>query len=78
MSKLLFFVALGAVAYAWFKSQNHKQVGHGPGPEKGDSNAVEDMVRCQVCGINLPRSEALLSRGRIYCCDEHRQQDQGR
>lgn len=37
---------------------------------------VEDMVRCRVCGVNLPRSEALLSRGRIYCCDEHRRADE--
>lgn len=35
---------------------------------------VEDMVRCQVCGVNLPRSEALLSNGRIYCCEAHRRQ----
>jgi uncharacterized protein len=33
---------------------------------------VEDMVRCQVCGVNMPRSEAILSQGRFYCCDEHR------
>jgi uncharacterized protein len=29
-------------------------------------------VRCQACGVNLPRSEAILSQGRFYCCDEHR------
>lgn len=32
---------------------------------------VEDMVRCHVCGVNLPRSEAILSRGRFYCGEEH-------
>ncbi len=36
---------------------------------------VEDMVRCKVCGVNLPRSEAIMSRGRIYCCDEHCKSD---
>jgi uncharacterized protein len=40
-----------------------------------EKRAVEDMVRCRVCGVNLPRSEAILSHGRIYCCDEHRQSD---
>jgi uncharacterized protein len=44
-------------------------------PRDAKKNTVEDMVRCQVCGVNLPRSEAILSRGRIYCCDEHRQSD---
>lgn len=32
----------------------------------------EDMVRCVQCGVHLPRSEAILSRGEFYCCDEHR------
>ena len=41
-------------------------------PEK---RAVEDMVRCKMCGVNLPRSEAILSKGRFYCCDEHRRAD---
>lgn len=37
--------------------------------------AAEDMVRCKACGVNLPRSEAILSQGRFYCCDEHRRAD---
>ena len=41
-------------------------------PPAGKSKAAEDMVRCQACGVNLPRSEALMSQGRFYCCDEHR------
>lgn len=38
----------------------------------GDKIVAEDMVRCQSCGVNLPRSEAILSQGHFYCCDEHR------
>lgn len=37
---------------------------------------VEDMVRCHVCGVNLPRSEAILSRGRFYCGEAHRRQSE--
>jgi uncharacterized protein len=44
-------------------------------PSETRKKTVEDMVKCKVCGVNLPRSEAILSRGRIYCCDEHRQAD---
>lgn len=40
-----------------------------------EAPAVEDMVRCKTCGVNLPRSEAILSGGRFYCCDEHRRAD---
>jgi uncharacterized protein len=71
LTKLLLLILLGVVAVSWFKSRSrpHRDIGKPSRPE------VEDMVRCKVCGINLPRSEALMSRGRIYCCDEHRQQD---
>jgi uncharacterized protein len=44
----------------------------GAPPRKPENKAAEDMVRCQVCGVNLPRSEAILSQGHFYCCDEHR------
>ena len=72
MTKLLLLILLGFVAVSWFKSQNRPRRDLG---RQDDRPEVEDMVRCKVCGINLPRSEALMSRGRIYCCDEHRQQD---
>jgi uncharacterized protein len=32
----------------------------------------EDMVRCERCGVHLPRSESFLSQGRYFCTDEHR------
>jgi uncharacterized protein len=44
-------------------------------PKTGEAK-VEDMVRCHVCGVNLPRSEAILSRGRFYCGEEHRRQNE--
>lgn len=75
MTKLLFFILLGVVAVSWFKSQNRSSRPSVEEPPRQPE--VEDMVRCQVCGINLPRSEAIMSRGRIYCCDDHRRQDQG-
>ncbi len=39
----------------------------GAGAEEG-----EPMVSCFVCGVNLPRSESLISGARSYCCEEHR------
>jgi uncharacterized protein len=71
LTKLLLLILLGYVAVSWFKSQGRSRRDLG----KQERPEVEDMVRCKVCGINLPRSEAVMSRGRIYCCDEHRQQD---
>jgi uncharacterized protein len=32
---------------------------------------AEAMVQCEHCGIHMPRSEAVLSQGRIWCSTEH-------
>jgi uncharacterized protein len=73
LAKLLFFALIVFVLVVWLK---------GLGRPRRDLDAkrryeVEDMVRCQVCGVNLPRSEAILSQGRIYCSEEHRRRDLG-
>ncbi|MEO6984317.1 MAG: PP0621 family protein [Paralcaligenes sp.] len=31
----------------------------------------ESMVRCEHCGIHLPRSEAVLISGQTWCSQEH-------
>lgn len=72
MGKLLFWLIVGLVIWLVAKGLARKRVqANRPVAE------VEDMVRCTVCGVNLPRSEALLSRGRFYCGQAHREQDQG-
>lgn len=41
-------------------------------PATANRNAEpEPMVRCEHCGIHLPRSEAVLSGGQTWCCTEH-------
>lgn len=58
-------------------SQGHGGQGHGGsdhgGPDHGKSKHGEDMVRCRVCGIHLPKSEAITSRDEIFCSREHLQ-----
>jgi uncharacterized protein len=35
--------------------------------------APQDMVRCPVCSVHLPRADALPGPdGRLYCSHEHR------
>lgn len=45
-------------------------------PKAGQSDTAagagpEDMVRCSVCNVATPRSEAIYSHGRYYCSPEH-------
>ena len=42
-------------------------------PTSTRESAVEDMVKCAQCGVNLPRSEAIYSSGEFYCTPEHKQ-----
>jgi uncharacterized protein len=72
VSKLIFIVVVTVGLVLFFKYLAAKR--DAP-PKSGADKAPEDMVRCQTCGVNLPRSEALLSKGHFYCCDEHRRID---
>ena len=76
MSKIITVILVTVLVVYMFRrmAQNRNDKNIQP-PSDAKKKKVEDMVRCQVCGVNLPRSEAILSRGRIYCCDEHRQSD---
>lgn len=75
MAKLILILVGILLLVLWFKRQARKR--HGDADEAPPAAAAEDMVRCQVCGVNLPRSEAILSRSRFYCCEEHRARDAG-
>lgn len=42
-------------------------------PQAGaDTGSGEPMVSCAQCGVNLPRSEALMAGNRAFCSEEHR------
>ena len=72
MTKVLLVIVVTVLVVLLFKS-----LGRRSGDKAGRSEVreVEDMVRCRVCGVNLPRSEALMSRGRFYCGEAHRLRD---
>jgi uncharacterized protein len=74
--KFLLVIAVIVVVYLLLRSQATKRgaappadspSGHGP------SKLGEDMVRCSICGIHLPTSEAVTSQGDYYCSKEHLQ-----
>jgi len=40
-------------------------------PDKKEKVSLE-MVRCDACGINIPKSEAIGSEELWFCSEEHR------
>jgi uncharacterized protein len=71
--KLLVLIALGFVVYLILKSYARSQAIN---PPSNATRGPEDMVKCAHCGVNLPRSEAILTKGEFYCSREHQQLSQ--
>ncbi|WP_027995416.1 PP0621 family protein [Simplicispira psychrophila] len=72
MKYLVLFLVL-ALVYAVWRSQNRPSA---PPPRaRPPLPAPQDMVACQRCGLHLPRSEAVGSGQRHYCCAEHQRSD---
>jgi len=58
MGRILFFLLLALavyVGYRWWLAQRQAAARRA----MDDAGTVEHMVRCEVCGLNLPQSEAL-------------------
>lgn len=79
MGKILFWfviilaVLIGArlLSRSVSKESEPGRLGKGIKSSKADMSNAEEMVRCEQCGIHLPRSEAYMSQGRTWCGPEH-------
>lgn len=38
---------------------------------------LQDMVRCPVCAVHVPKTDAVAGRHGLYCCAEHRRRAEG-
>jgi uncharacterized protein len=70
--KFLVLLAVLFVAYLWWRGSRVDGRGgarRSPPPAAGP----QEMVRCDTCGLHLPRPEAIAGPdGRFYCSEEHR------
>lgn len=76
MGKILFWLGLGAVAFAVirFLSLVERKKAFRQAEELERTNRLEDIERCDRCGVYVPESEAVRANGRVYCSPEHRDQ----
>ncbi|MGE5337197.1 MAG: PP0621 family protein [Gemmatimonadota bacterium] len=71
MGRIVFWLlaALAAyLGYRWWRIRQHTEAVR----DASARDKVESMVCCEVCGLNLPQSEALEAGGHWYCGEEHR------
>lgn len=71
--KFVLFV-LAVLALVWLLRGARRRV---PPPQTPPASprpedAAQTMVRCEHCGVHLPRNEALPGRGGVFCGEAHR------
>ena len=67
VAKFLLLIAVLIIAYLVIKSSARRD----DRKQQAPRSHSEDMVRCKVCGVHLPRSEGIASRGEFFCSEEH-------
>ena len=73
MMKYLLVLAVVVIAYLLWRSARVRETADPPSAARGRPALPQDMVRCPVCSVHLPRPDALPgASGRLYCCQEHR------
>jgi uncharacterized protein len=69
-------ILLVILAVVWLLRSNSRRRGGQPPDAARKPESLpqpQDMVRCPVCSVHLPRSDALAGPdGRMYCCADHR------
>jgi uncharacterized protein len=71
--KYLLVLAVVLVAVWLWRNNRREEKEQAPPAAKNPLPAPQDMVRCPVCAVHLPRTDALAGPdGRLYCCQEHR------
>jgi uncharacterized protein len=71
MGRIIFWLLAAAAAFMGFRRWQAKQQ-QALKRDRNESPRVEMMVRCSVCGLNVPQSEALSLDSRWFCGEEHR------
>lgn len=72
MKYLLVLAIVLVVVWLWRKHRRDEKQQAEPAA-KAPLPAPQDMVRCPICSVHLPRTDALAGPdGRLYCCQEHR------
>jgi uncharacterized protein len=69
----IILVFLGLLLAWWMLKRYRRRIDGNESRPPGES---EDMVRCERCGVHLPRSESLVAGGKHYCSVEHRRERQ--
>jgi len=74
MAKIILLV-LGLLLVYWLLKSYRRRVDRA-GDKAPPATDGESMVQCAQCGVHLPRSESITTRGSFYCSAEHQRSHQ--
>lgn len=77
MAKFLLLIALFVVIYLLLKNHGRRAAVQRQPEVKPATQHGEDMVRCKICGVHMPRSESITSHGEYFCTEEHMRTGRG-
>ena len=70
--KYLVLIAVVVIVYMVWRNARLRDGTSAP-PRPPQPGQPQEMVSCPVCGLHLPRPDAVAgSNGRFYCTQEHR------
>lgn len=75
MKFLLVLAVLLVAFWIWRNNRRAERTERSPPPRRPGLPVV--MVACDVCGTHLPGAEAVSGARGVYCCAEHRRQNEG-
>ena len=74
--KYLVLLVVLVVAYMLWRNARlarREEQARRPPPAAPAPGGPQDMIRCPVCSVHLPRADAVAdARGALYCSQEHR------
>src|SRR5262249_12399892 len=70
VAKLLLLILIVVLAL-WFVRRALRRGEQGTASTAPAERTSDELVRCVQCGVLLPRAEAHMSAGAIYCSQEH-------
>lgn len=71
--KYLLVLAVVLIGFWLWRSSREGRVPPPGRPAKDGVKAIE-MVRCDVCGVHCPKTDALAGKRGVYCTAQHRSQ----
>jgi uncharacterized protein len=70
MARFLLF-AVAVYALVWLLKRSFAEPSDSQRAPKAPARSGDELVRCEHCGLHLPRAEAHERDGKPYCSEEH-------